>query len=84
FEVSVDFEVKKYRDGEENSSLPLNDFIEVGFYDAEGELFAVEKVKVTELQNQVRIELKKSPNKVVLDPNYLVIDKGLGGNEWEE
>ncbi|KAA3604062.1 MAG: hypothetical protein DWQ06_05125 [Calditrichaeota bacterium] len=78
--VEVDFEIKKLKG--ENKTAELNDLIEIGFYNEEGETFSIEKVRITEEQNYLTFELSQKPNKVILDPNYLTIDKNVDDNEF--
>ncbi|MEZ4887343.1 MAG: M1 family aminopeptidase [Chitinophagales bacterium] len=83
FEAVIDFEVRKYRGDEEETFIPLNDFIEIGCYNADGVLFAVEKIKVTSPSSKHTLVLNQNPSKVMLDPNYLVMDKNMKDNEWK-
>ena len=80
-EVIVDFEFSKSRTSD-NSVLELNDTIEIGFYDNENKLISIEHVLVTKKENSIVFKLKEKPAKVVIDPNYLLIEKDRINNEY--
>ena len=81
FQAKVDFEVYKYRNEEKSVALPLNDFIELGFYNSAGELFHTELVNVTTRENEIEVMLKEEPVEVILDPNLLTIDLDVDDNQ---
>ena len=80
YEVEVDFTVSKHRNREEEASLNLNDYIEIGLYTEDEELISLEVLKISQKSNQIRFHLKQKPNKVVIDPNYLLIEKNNDNN----
>jgi hypothetical protein len=61
----------------------LNDFIEVGCYNQQGELEVTKTVRVNKTRNRVVLALGFMPMKIVLDPNLLLIDRDLRDNEKE-
>ena len=75
YQLDVDFSVRKY--SEEADNLPLADYIEIGVYDEKEELLHLEQVKVTQLDNQLQLVLEQKPEKVVLDPRLLLVDREL-------
>ena len=79
FEILLDFTVKK-QNGESEDLLPLNDLIEIGFYDKNDTLIELKQVFVKEIQNKMSFSIHKKPSKIVLDPNILGIDKDVKNN----
>jgi len=76
FEVMVHLEViRKKEGGQEDSTVP-NGLVEIGFYDEQGELMALESLPKgnTSKSNQV-FTFPKKVAKVVLDPNKLLLIK---------
>lgn len=83
YKLSLDFTVKKYCDGEEENGLALNDFLEIGVYNTNGELLVTKSHRVKAGKNKMEIELSEKPTKVILDPNYLLIEKNVEDNTTE-
>ncbi len=79
--TTVSFKIQKYRADKKDELLPLNDFIELGFYNATNELFHIEKIQVNQVDNSLTVDLEQVPSKVVLDPHLLVIDRDLEDGE---
>jgi len=75
FDLSFDLSMKKYRAGEEETSLPLTDFIELGFYNSAGDLVKTERVLVEKEMSSYRFEVEEEITNVVVDPNLLLITK---------
>ena len=65
-------------------SLPLNDFIEVGFFDSKGKLIEVKSVRISQIENELSYSFDYEISKVEIDPNYLLMDVERGDNVWEE
>jgi ABC-2 type transport system permease protein len=70
-------------------SLPLQDYIRFAFFKKgnDRELASQlhqETVKVTQINNQLRLILNKRPDHIILDPDYMLIDSERQDNEWEE
>lgn len=63
-------------------SLPLNDYIQIGFYDANDTLIHVKTVKTESIGNEIIITLDQAVSKVKLDPNYILIDGNQSDQEW--
>ena len=76
FEVSLDFTVKKQNSDSEDL-LTINDLMEIGFYDKNDTLIELKQVFVKEIQNKLSFPLAKKPSKIVLDPNFLGIEKDV-------
>ena len=80
YKVKVDFSISKFRDGDKTQLLSLNDYIEIGFYDSNDELISIERVKANKESNSEIFQLNKKPAKVILDPNYLTIERDIDDN----
>lgn len=80
YKVKVNFTISKHRNEDETKSLLLNDNVEIGFYNSDDELILIEKLKVNEENNFKIFKLKEKPEKVILDPNYLMIEKNRENN----
>ncbi len=83
FEISIEFEVNKFRSGAPENKLNLNDFVELGFYDQDGKLIQLEKIKINSQLNTHTFNLKSQCYKIVLDPNLLMIEKDKEDNIYE-
>lgn len=81
YQLKLDFSVKKFNGDRQESSLPLNDFLEIGVYNEDGEVLATESLRITVGKNKMEIEINKKPSKVILDPNYLLIEKDIEDNQ---
>ncbi len=82
YNISLDFTVDKYNDMEPEKSLPLNDLIEIGFYNSNDSLFEVKQVHIQQVKNNITFHLNERPTKVVIDPNLLTIEKELENNKF--
>ncbi|WP_299212444.1 M1 family aminopeptidase [uncultured Aquimarina sp.] len=80
YAAEVDFSVSKHRNRAEEASLNLKDYIEIGFYNEDDELISLEVLKISQNSNQIIFRLKEKPYKVVIDPNYLLIEKDIDDN----
>ncbi len=70
----------------ETQSLPLQDYIEVGFYkntDAGKVLISKRRIKVTAIQNDLQFTLAERPDRIVLDPDLLLFEEDREDNGWE-
>lgn len=83
FTVAVEFTVRKYRNEMKESHLPLNDFIEIGFYDEENNLLDLRMVKIESEENRMLFSVRSKPAKVVLDPHILTIEINIQDNEYD-
>ncbi len=82
YAIELDFSMRKYRNEMATENLPLADFIEIAIYDeAEIEL-QLKRYKVTQVENKYRIIVDEKPASVVLDPNYLLLDKEMEDNAF--
>jgi len=77
-EVSLDFTMKKQNG--ESEVLIINDLVEIGFYDENDTLIELKRVWVKEFENKMHFSLPIKPAKIVLDPNFLGIDKDVKNN----
>lgn len=82
YEIEVDFTVLKYRNKAEGALLGLNDYIEIGFYNEDDELLSVEVFKIVKNSNKIRFQINGKPSKVIIDPNYLLIEKNSDDNSF--
>lgn len=81
--VRLHFSIKKYVDGAEKENLPLKDFIEIGIFDTSNKLLKLKKMNISKAETKLEITVNERPGKVVLDPNYLLMDKDVENNEYE-
>ena len=81
FKTSIQYNIRKYRIGAEESSLNMSDYIEIGLVDDNDHVIAIEKVQIKTSQNDIILESSSKPYKVVLDPNYLYIEIDRNDNE---
>lgn len=82
YEVSIDFDVKKYNNQIREKSLSLNDVIEIGFYDSKEHLIEIKQVRIKKVKNKMIFSLNEKPSKIVIDPNLLTIDKQIEDNAY--
>ena len=82
FEVSLDFTINKYGNQTTAESLSLNDLIEIGFYDSNNKLIELKQVRIQKVINSMVFNTKEKPSKIVIDPNFLTIDKQIENNEF--
>ncbi|MGB4851676.1 MAG: hypothetical protein WBQ38_05105, partial [Ignavibacteria bacterium] len=85
YEIRLSFEVNKYKksgDGNINSPLPPDDLIQIGFYkDSSDEIpFEYKWLRVIQKENHIKFVLSYKPEKIILDPNFLIIDKNRKDN----
>lgn len=70
-------------------SLPLKDYIRIGLFrnndsdDQEIEI-GIEEIKVSQIDNRITLIVDQKPNKVVIDPNFLLIDGDRRDDVWSE
>jgi len=82
YKVSIDFYVNKYSDLTTEEPLPLNDLIEIGFYDSMDNLLEIKQIQLQEVHNKMNFSIKNKPSKIRIDPNLFTIDKDLENNEF--
>lgn len=97
YNVSLNLSISKYRAdkkgkrsyGEnaivdnEKKSLPLSDTVEIGFFDKDGMIIEVKRVKVNEIDNLFNFTFDRDVSRVEIDPNYLLIDVNREDDIWE-
>jgi ABC-2 type transport system permease protein len=69
----------------ELSSLPLQDYVRIAFYrnTREGEeLLTVQTVKATTIHNELTIQLDDRPDRIVIDPQWLLFEENRDDNVW--
>lgn len=98
FQVLVDLTATKYRSDAKGTksfadadgktltddhlqSLPLADYLHLGFYAGEEEL-TIQQVKVDAIWNTFSFLLPAAPDRVVIDPEYLLLDADREAGVW--
>jgi ABC-2 type transport system permease protein len=82
-EIELFFEIKKIRKEQKiDANMPLNDFVEIGFYSADNEKLPKEirRIRVTKTNNSKTFSISFMPVKITIDPYYLIIDKNRNDN----
>lgn len=83
FEVEILFDINKYQNtNSKDSTLALNDLVEIGFYAENNEKLPAEvkRFRVYKSKNQFKFNLRFNPTGIVIDPFYLMIDKNRKDN----
>jgi ABC-2 type transport system permease protein len=83
FEITINFELKKYQNEEEDNFISFNETIEFGVYDENDKLIKIEKVKVNQISNSHKFIHSEKPKKIVLDPNLLLLEKDIKDNTYK-
>ncbi|MEM9544324.1 MAG: M1 family aminopeptidase [Bacteroidota bacterium] len=97
FHVSLDLSITKFRaDGKgkksygnnrvldgNKKSLPLNDFIELGFFDGDGDVIANTRLRITEIKNNLNFQFNEKVDRIEIDPNYLLFEANREDNVWK-
>ncbi|MEM9723071.1 MAG: M1 family aminopeptidase [Bacteroidota bacterium] len=78
--VEVSFTLKKIDEVSQANISILNELIEIGQVDKEGELLTIDQHRVSGNEHKVRLELHPKSQKIVLDPNYLLLDRNRKNN----
>ncbi len=79
--VEIDF--KYLKNTNDYSVKTFNDFLEIGFFDEKNKLLKIETIGVKSIENKVKLKTKNKPSKVVIDPNFLLIEKSIEDNYYE-
>lgn len=77
--VEVEYNVKPY-ELEKSITGFYQRPIELGVYDQQGELIRLLPILPSENKNTIRIEMTSKPHRLVLDPNYLILDAERNNN----
>lgn len=80
YEVELDFFINKFSS---NKKFLSRKFMEIGFYNSSDQLIDLQWYETAKMQNKTTFPLKKQPFKVVLDPNYLLLDQDVENNVFE-
>ncbi len=83
FEVEVDILFEKFRNEEpsmESSPLPLNDYIEIEFYDEAGAVIAQERIKATSANTSLTLVVDRRPVRLTIDPHRKLIEQNYSNN----
>ena len=92
YETTLHFLISKYHSGElgkrvyedeqgdQVKSLPLQDYIEIGFFDTKQQLLHLEKAKITEIENKISVITNQRPSMINIDPFNKVIDANTADN----
>lgn len=82
-QLIIAFTINKYQNDELLADGTFQEDIEIGFFNENKEVVHIEKVKVGNKANRVTLELGDKIQSVVLDPNYLYIDKNRKNNQYK-
>lgn len=86
YEIDLSMETIKYKmneEGEEVSVTP-NDWVEISIYAEDEEtLIHLKKYRIVSGKTQLNIQLDQLPSKVVVDPNFKLLDLDLRNNEMK-
>lgn len=63
------------------SSLPLADYVEIGVFDKNEEVLNLQKYKITQIENRLKIVVDKIPARVVIDPYFKLLERNIDDNE---
>ena len=80
YKTSIAFSISKHQNETPTIKLPLNDFVELGFYNIAGDLIEVKTLNIRKELNEETFILQTPCYKVVLDPNLLMIEKDIEDN----
>ncbi len=75
--VKLDFDFKKIV---ADKSIIPNDFVEIGFYDEDGKLRETKTIKLKVEKNKKEFSLDFKPSKIIIDPDYLLLDPDRENN----
>jgi hypothetical protein len=80
--VKFQFQARKFRADEkgEEHVAELNDYIPFGVFDSEGKELYLQKHLVTPDTNELEFTVNGLPDRVGIDPHYLLIDKNTKDN----
>jgi hypothetical protein len=83
FEVTLAFEAKKLRAGEqgEQTEVALNDPVDIGIFDADGEPLHLEQYRLDGSVSEVTIVVDGEPATAGIDPYHKLIDRHPDDNE---
>lgn len=79
-EFSIDSKKFQVDTSGKSTEVKYNDFMEVGLF-SKDKLLATQRYKITPGINKFVITSAQQPDKIMIDPNYLFIDKDLKNNE---
>jgi ABC-type transport system involved in multi-copper enzyme maturation permease subunit len=82
YQVNLDVEAKKVRaDGKgEERTVPINDWIDIGVLDAEGNFLYLQKRKIEKERTELTLMVDKLPAKAGIDPLNKLIDRNPDDN----
>jgi ABC-2 type transport system permease protein len=77
YDVTIDVYAKKLRAGElgAETEIPVDDFIDVGVLDKDGNVLAVERKKITSADSTFTLTVDTLPAKAGIDPMNKLIDR---------
>jgi ABC-2 type transport system permease protein len=82
YQVSLTVEAKKFRaDGKgQEHSIPVNDWMDIGVLDADGQYLYLQKQKIDQEKTDVTITVDKKPVQAGIDPLDKLIDRNPDDN----
>ena len=83
YEVTLKFEARKVRAGEqgEETEVALDDFVDIGVFDEEGEALYLEKHRIDDSTSEVTVVVLGIPARSGIDPYHKLIDRHPDDNE---
>ena len=83
YEVTLSFEARKLRAGEqgEETEVALDDPIDIGVFDEEGEPLYLEKHRLVASASEVKVVVRGEPARAGIDPYHKLIDRHPDDNE---
>ncbi len=82
YQVNLDIEARKLRaDGKgEEHTVPMNDWIDIGVLDAQGNYLYLQKHKIEKERTELTLMVDRLPSKAGIDPLNKLIDRSPEGN----
>ncbi|MFK7811914.1 MAG: ABC transporter permease/M1 family aminopeptidase [Maribacter sp.] len=83
YRLEIDLFTRKYKDAMLEDTLALSDYVEIGVFNADNTLIKLESVKIIKERNRLVIMIDEDPTKLIIDPNFILIDKNIDDNEMD-
>ena len=79
--VNVNYLIRAFEQGDP-AEVPFQKIMELGVYDENGELLKLLEIDAKGVHAEKTLSLKFKPHRLVLDPNYLILDQDRSNNEF--
>ncbi|MEM1122771.1 MAG: hypothetical protein AAGJ18_20165 [Bacteroidota bacterium] len=83
YQVDMEFLVRKYRKGQQDQVLPLNDYLGIGIFGENGKELYLRKHLITQQENTLTLVVDERPVEVGIDPFVKMIDREGRDNKIE-